>query len=102
MIQVILGDKYEVECQANHHDIPARLESFAPHLVLLDNSVRQKHDTDMMSEFRGDGEQNTVPVVLFSAQYDIEQIASSINADGYLAKPFDLIELHTCIDRLIA
>lgn len=102
LIQVILGDQYEVECQADHHNIPAKLQSFAPHLVLLDNSVRIKHDTDMMSEFRGEGEQNSVPVVLFSAQYDIEQISTAINADGYLTKPFNLVELYTCINRLIA
>lgn len=102
MIKIVLGGQYEVETQTNDMNIGSKLQSFEPHLVMLDNSVGQSKAADIVPELQNNNGYNIVPIVLFSAHADIAGIAAEINADAYLAKPFDLHELYSCIDRLIA
>jgi DNA-binding response OmpR family regulator len=101
MIKIVLGDRYVVESQANHINIPAKLKAFAPDLILLDNSVGRSKAADIVIDLRGKDGYNIVPLVLFSAHADIAGIAAQINADAYLTKPFNLDELYTCIDQLL-
>lgn len=102
LIKIILGDKYNVESKDNPQNIAAKIVSFAPDLVLLDNTVGQKQAVEIIGDLRAADGYNTVPVVLFSAHDNIEHIATEIQADAFLSKPFNLTELYTCIDRLIA
>jgi two-component SAPR family response regulator len=102
MIKIVLDGRYEVETKADHVGIPATMESFEPDLVMLDNSIGQMKAIDIVPNLQSADGYNIVPIVLFSAHADIAGIANEINADAYLAKPFDLVELYTCIDRLIA
>ncbi len=102
MVSIILGSQYEVAVQNDTVGLEERLLSFNPDLVLLDNSVVQNYKADIMQTLKGPDEQDSVPVVLFSAHANIIQIAAKMNANAYIAKPFNLVELYSCIDRLIA
>lgn len=102
MVSIILSEQYEVEFKNDTVDLHHKLTKFTPDLVLLDNSVAQSYSADIMSTLKRGNEQNSVPVVLFSAHANIAQIAYRMKADAYLAKPFNLADLYSCIDRLIA
>lgn len=102
LVKTVLSDRYQVETEHDHQGIMARMESFAPDLVLLDNRIGQKQAADIIPQLKAEGELNLVPIVLFSAHHDIAGLADEIHADAYIAKPFDLNELYTCLHRLTA
>ena len=102
LIKTVLADQYQVEIQSDHHGISDKMTSFAPDLVLLDNRVGHKQAADIIPQLKPEGEQNLVPIVLFSAHHNIAGIAGEIQADAYIAKPLDLDELYTCLHRLTA
>lgn len=99
MVQVILADRYQVEFKSEYDGVVDKLKSYDPHLIMLDNSLGEYSSADFITEIRGITALKAIPVVLFSAHYDIDKIASKINADGYLAKPFSLAELQTILDK---
>lgn len=43
-----------------------------------------------------------IPVILFSANIEIEKISKKVNADGYLEKPFDINTLVETIEMHIS
>ena len=101
MVQVILADEYEVECKSEYEGLVDTLKSFDPDLILLDNSLGERSSGDFISEIKGITELKGIPIVLFSAHYDIEKVASKVKADDFLAKPFSLDELHSVLEKNI-
>jgi two-component system cell cycle response regulator DivK len=47
----------------------------------------------MESDFRN------IPIILFSANNDVEKIAREVKADGFLKKPFDINKMTAVIEE---
>lgn len=102
IMDIALSDKYQVEVKTDGYDITAKIKSFSPDLIMLDNYIGQKQASDIVDEINSQVEYRTIPTVLFSGHNDIRQIAININATAYLPKPFALDELYDCIDGIFA
>lgn len=102
MVKLVLADRYQVEAVSDHQALIAKMADFAPDVVMLDNHVGPKEAVDIMPQLKAENEQNLVPIVLFSAHHDIAGLAHRIQADAFIAKPFDLNELYSCLHRLTA
>ena len=83
------GD-YRVETLANCQNIIADIETINPDIILMDlwipkiggeNAINLMHENDKTKH---------IPVILFSANDEIEKISKRVNANGYLKKPFDI------------
>jgi CheY-like chemotaxis protein len=81
-----------------------RFESDAPDLCLVDVQLPRKNGFELCREIKSTGK-NT-PILLMSAVYtDRDQSNRTIQlgtlADGYLSKPFDLVQLLTQVKQLL-
>ncbi len=101
IVEMALHSLYNVKTQSDNDHITDSFEDFKPDLVLLDNYVGQRRATDIVTEIRGTAAYNNIPFVLFSGHQDIKRIAREIDAMDYLAKPFDLADLYSCIERVL-
>jgi CheY-like chemotaxis protein len=83
-----------------------RFERDAPDLLLVDIQLPRKNGFELLREIKGRPEGKSTPVVLMSAVYNHrDQSARTIQlgtlADGYLSKPFDLVQLLAQVRRLL-
>jgi two-component system OmpR family response regulator len=83
---------HEVLCAQNGADALAQLLSSRVDLILLDMVMPEVNGWEFAARYR-DRPGPHAPIIAMSASIDAEQAARSMNASGYLAKPFDLGEL---------
>jgi DNA-binding response OmpR family regulator len=98
IVELALTEKYLVKTQTDNDLILDSFEDFTPDLIMLDNQLGQKHAPEIVRQIKSIDAYKNIPFVLFSGHHDIQRIAYEIDATGYLAKPFALVDLYSCID----
>jgi len=109
--QMILSDflaanGYETLAASTGPEGIERFERDAPDLMLVDVQLPRKNGFDLVREIRGMPAGNTTKILLMSAVYtDRDQSSRTIQlgtlADGYLSKPFDLVQLLSTVRQLL-
>ncbi len=109
--QMILSDflaanGYETVAASTGPEGIARFESDAPDLLLVDVQLPRKNGFEVVREIKGRPNGKDTPIVLMSAVYtDRDQSSRTVQlgtlADGYLSKPFDLVQLLTTVRQLL-
>ena len=67
---------------------------FQPDVVLLDVNVAGIDGRDVCKELKSEqSPHNHIPVVLFSAMYNLEETYRECNASDFISKPFDVHDL---------
>lgn len=73
------------------------LEQYMPQLIFIDNGLVGITGRELISNLKDSEAYKEIPVLLFSANSEIEQMAKNASADGWLAKPFDITDLKTTV-----
>lgn len=101
IISMILEDRgFEVETSNNGKSIEQKTEEY-PDLVMLDIRMSGISGGDICKHLKTNPRTKSIPVVLISANRDIEKIAQESGANGYLPKPFDVDDLLDVANRFI-
>lgn len=109
--QMILSDflaanGYETVAASTGPEGIERFERDAPDLLLVDVQLPRKNGFELVREIKGRPSGKNIPILLMSAVYtDRDQSSRTIQlgtlADGYLSKPFDLVQLLTTVRQLL-
>lgn len=86
---ILEGENYKVESFVNNSFV-AGLEQDMPGLILLDMWLSGVNGKTICLSLKKDNLLRKIPVVMMSANRDVQQHAEEVQADGYLAKPFDV------------
>jgi CheY-like chemotaxis protein len=83
-----------------------RFERDAPDLLLVDIQLPRKNGFELLRDIKSRPNGKTTPILLMSAVYnDHDQSSRTIQlgtlADGYLTKPFDLVQLLAQVRQLL-
>ena len=107
--QMILSDflaanGYETIAASSGPEGIERFERDQPDLLLVDVQLPRKNGFELVREIKS--RSTGTPIVLMSAVYThADQSSRTIQlgtlADGYLSKPFDLVELLTTVRQLL-
>ncbi|MCE7948733.1 MAG: response regulator [Chloroflexi bacterium CFX4] len=73
-----------------------------PDLILLDLMMPTASGDSALSFMRGTPGLTDIPIMVVSAHPDVEQIATRLGADGWLAKPIMFDELRRRINEMLA
>ncbi len=96
--EVLRSEGYAVNTAANGAEALASVDLVHPKLVLLDMRMPV---LDGWGFVRGLNERGIrFPILVLTATQDARRWAEEIGADGYIAKPFDLDDLLTAVERL--
>lgn len=68
----------------------SNLQEPLPDLILLDIMISGTDGRVLCRALKANEKTRDVPVILISANIDIEKISKTCGADGYLPKPFDM------------
>ena len=73
-----------------------------PAMVLLDLRMIGIDGGDICQQIKSDPYTSSIPVIILSANYNIESIAKDCGADAYLTKPFSLQKFKEVFHQLIS
>jgi CheY-like chemotaxis protein len=109
--QMILADflsanGYETVSASSGPEGIERFDSDAPDLLLVDVQLPRKNGFELVREIKSRPAAKPTPILLMSAVYtEPDQSSRTIQlgtlADGYLSKPFDLVELLAQVRQLL-
>ncbi|EDM37782.1 response regulator receiver sensor signal transduction histidine kinase [Pedobacter sp. BAL39] len=74
-----------------------------PDLILLDVRINgfEKTGVQICAEIKNQLELNDIPVLLVSAEMNVDGLARSCGANGYINKPFDIDKLLSKVKEFI-
>jgi CheY-like chemotaxis protein len=91
-VEALLSDEgYEVTTAGDGREALRELERELPTLVLLDMRMPIMDGWSFAQEVRRRGLE--LPIVVMTAAQDASRWATEIDADGFVAKPFDIDDL---------
>ena len=96
---LLIKNDYEVIKDVNGKNIMIGRQPY-PDLYILDINLIGKDGCDFCKLIKE--ESSTIPVILISANIDLEKKAKECKADKFLTKPFDMQHLLDSIGELIA
>ncbi|WP_225976280.1 response regulator [Mucilaginibacter ginsenosidivorax] len=103
MLELILEETgYRIIPVKNSLHIYEEIEKENPDLILLDLWMPVLSGDQVLRTLRKNPETKSLPVIVISASREGEKIANDAGADLFLAKPFDLDNLVTTVQEIIA
>ena len=101
---VLLSEGYDV-LTCDTLEPLGQIAACGPELILLDEWINAREGTMLCKEIKQVHQMAQIPVIIISTASDVEQIALSCKADGFVRKPFDvdvlLAEIKKCLNRSI-
>ncbi len=79
---------YDVKTVNHCNDVVADVQEIIPDLILMDLWIPELGGEVAAQILKNNPQTIHIPILLFSANADIDAIAKKVNADGYVSKPF--------------
>lgn len=92
---------WNVFTSGNCNNILEKVSEVMPDVILMDNWIPDSGGIVATQTLKKDEKLKTIPVIYFSANNDIQSLASQAGADTYISKPFDIEELEKVIDGVL-
>ncbi len=97
----ILEEKgWEVSTFSDCKNIVEKVKSTTPDIILIDNQIPDTGGIIATQILKMEEDLNHIPVILFSAHFDIQEMAKRAGANFYLSKPLDLQEFEDALARI--
>ena len=97
---IILEEKYRVETAENCANIIDEIKSANPDIILMDILMPGGGDEAVKTIHKTEGIKH-IPIIVFSALSEVEEISKRIHADAVLEKPFDMNTLLKIVEQNI-
>ncbi|MEP6584014.1 MAG: response regulator [Ginsengibacter sp.] len=83
-------NNYNVMTLSRGTFISGSIQTFSPDLILLDVALAGEDGRDICLKLKKTEETKNIPVILFSAHYDLVNNIGECMADGLVTKPFEV------------
>lgn len=102
LCSIILTAKgYQVITFDESSDIVSKVKKTAPDVIVMDNWIPDKGGIEATREIKKHPEFQNIPVIFFSANNEVHKLAEEAGAECYLAKPFDVEEFETLVEKML-
>jgi two-component system cell cycle response regulator DivK len=92
---------YEVCTQNSSAAAIEQIRSFKPDVILMDNWIPGPGGIETTRRVKEEPDIQHIPVIFFSANSNVSQLAGEARADYSLQKPFDIMELERVVNQAI-
>lgn len=86
---ILKSGGYDVKALSRGKEVKKTIREFEPDVLLLDVMMPETNGKDITKELKKNNACK-VPIILFSAVNNFEQIARETGADDFMVKPFDM------------
>lgn len=90
-----------VKTSPTTNSIEEQVLDYRPHLIFMDNWLPDVSGIEATRLLKAHEELKKIPVIYFSANSNISELAAEAGADGFLAKPFDILEFEETVNKYI-
>ncbi|RZK49006.1 MAG: response regulator [Pedobacter sp.] len=88
---IILTDAgYDTKTSFHSNNIVNQVEEYMPDLIFMDNWLPDLGGLEATKTLKNTERLKHIPVIYFSANNDVKNLAAQAGADNYLSKPFDI------------
>lgn len=99
---IILEEKgYEVATVSRGEDVIQAIKGRLPDLILLDLWMPGITGDKITRRLKSSHKTKNIPIIIFSANRDTEEIARNAGANGFICKPFDITDLENIIAKIL-
>ena len=91
-----------IKTSASAENVEQQLLDFMPHIILMDNWIPGLSGKDATQKIKKHELLKHIPVIYFSANTNIQDLAKEAGADDILAKPFDIAALENIVKKYIS
>lgn len=100
-MQILLEDEgYDVITTMDGTTIQEKFDQ-KPDLVFLDIWMSGINGSTICQKLKANEHTKHIPVIMFSANRDTEEIAMECGANGFLLKPFEIMELVGIVKKFL-
>jgi two-component system cell cycle response regulator DivK len=91
----------EVQTSPTTNDVEEQVTEFMPDLILMDNWLPDMSGVEATKLIKANQSLRDIPVIYFSANSNISELAALAGADGHLAKPFDIDQFEEMVMKYV-
>jgi DNA-binding response OmpR family regulator len=103
VVEILLKmNNFTVNAISRWEDIDTTINNFSPDLILLDVALGGADGREICKQLKNSEETAHIPVILFSAHYNLVNNIRECMADGLITKPFETSYLLETIRKNIA
>lgn len=100
---IVLRKKgYDVQTLNNSNQVVSQVKAYQPDVILMDNWIPGPGGVEATRLLKMAPETQDIPVIFFSANSNVTQLAREAQADYFLQKPFDITELEATVEMAVA
>ncbi len=100
---IVLKKKgFDVQTLNNSTQVVSQVRSYQPDVILMDNWIPGPGGIEATRLLKLDPATQDIPVIFFSANSNVTQLAREARADYFLQKPFDITELEGIVQMAIS
>jgi CheY-like chemotaxis protein len=100
---IILQKKgFDVKTLNHSNDVWEQVKKYLPDVILMDNWIPGVGGIEATQSLKSDPELQNIPVIFFSANSNVVQLAKEAKADYYLQKPFDIKEMESIVQLAVS
>ena len=99
---IVLKKKgFDVSTLNTSNQVVDQVRSYQPDVILMDNWIPGPGGIEATRTLKLSRETHDIPVIFFSANSNVTQLAREAQADYFLQKPFDITELEAIVQMAI-
>ncbi len=98
---ILQKDNYRVETLTHCENVLEDVATIKPDVILMDLWIPQIGGELAITLLKQNESTKNIPVIIFSANAEIEDVCKRIHADGFIEKPFDIGFFKETIMKLI-
>lgn len=100
---IILEAKgFKVVTENNCDNVAQKVAASGADVILMDNSIPQTGGIAATQAIKHHPDTKNVPVIFFSANFNVEILSRQAGAEYFLAKPFNISELEALVTQATA
>jgi CheY-like chemotaxis protein len=100
---IVLKKKgFDVQTLNNSSQTVSQVRTYRPDVILMDNWIPGPGGIEATRLLKLDPDTQGIPVIFFSANSNVTQLAREARADYFLQKPFDITELEGIVQMAIS
>lgn len=92
---------FEVKTSPTTNGIIQQLTQFLPDLIFMDNWLPDMSGVEATRIIKATDELKNIPVIYFSANSNISELAAEAQADDFIAKPFDIDSFEEIVNKYL-
>lgn len=92
----------EVKTSATTDDIESQVSAYMPQLIFMDNWLPNISGVEATRLLKANEMLKDIPVVYFTANSNIHELAAEAGADDFIAKPFDIFQFEEIAQKYLS